>query len=42
MLQTWDNSALDSVIIRFFIVEVGNQDLALSLLLHKLLLNIGI
>jgi len=32
MLQTWDNQALGSVIIWFLIIEVGNHDLALSLL----------
>jgi hypothetical protein len=33
MLQTWENQALGSMIIWFLIVEVGNQDLALSLLI---------
>jgi hypothetical protein len=33
MLQTWENQALGSMIIWFPIVEVENQDLALSLLL---------
>jgi len=42
MSQTWDNEALGLVIIWFIIVEVENQDLALNLLLHKLILKIGI
>jgi hypothetical protein len=33
MLQTWENQALGSMIIWFLIVEVVNQDLALSLLI---------